>query len=218
MALGDDACNSSPPFPALLAAPRTPLARALGGASCGGYVSFAAERPAPTSHIISSRSHMVLALRATGQYSALSARLNSSVETFPTTRESHGGLARHTDKFIAPLMLYCGSTTRPCLVTRGRTVPDLHPGLARRVVRVLERLGVPRNAKALVCAGSEGRRSLGRCQMRHADATPSARRAGCARARFSECAVSKSAGAAASISRRERIRARSALDGEGSCV
>ncbi|KAJ7461415.1 hypothetical protein FB451DRAFT_1404648 [Mycena latifolia] len=75
---------------------------------------------------------------------------SSSVETFPTTRESHGGLARHTDKFIAPLMLYCGSTTRPCLVTRGRTVPDLHPGLARHVVRVLERLGVPRNAKALV--------------------------------------------------------------------
>ncbi|KAJ7455135.1 hypothetical protein FB451DRAFT_1184463 [Mycena latifolia] len=77
---------------------------------------------------------------------------------------------------LAAVTLYCGFTARPCLVTRGRTVPDLHQGLIRRV-----RLGVPRNAQIPMHGRSEGCRSAARTQRRRKDATPSARMAGRAR-------------------------------------
>ncbi|KAJ7429838.1 hypothetical protein FB451DRAFT_1575266 [Mycena latifolia] len=87
-------------------------------------------------------------------------------------RSPHGSSAA----LRAALMLYCGFTARLRLVALGRVALFLHQGLVRRV-----RLGVPRNAKALVCAGSEGGESGVRVQRHCTDTGRSPRRAGCAR-------------------------------------
>ncbi|KAJ7455153.1 hypothetical protein FB451DRAFT_1516876 [Mycena latifolia] len=117
----------------------------------------------------------------------------------------------------AALTLYCGFKMRLRLVALGRAVPYLHQGLVQRV-----RLGVPRNAQALVTVSDA---SHGR------DSEYTGRSDGGARARVRECVVSNvgrsfrvsqrlriytrpgllefaPAGAAVSIPRRERVRAR----------
>ncbi|KAJ7435758.1 hypothetical protein FB451DRAFT_1571328 [Mycena latifolia] len=182
MALGDDACNASQSFPALLAAAndirlswRAPagVSREICAANDAEYsTSIKDVSPlggAPSARLFHAEfsTHYFMALGGDFRDVYLSFVAERAAHTLcgdPLNAfKSHGGLARHTDESTARqraalIILYCGFTGLVCGFWR---------------------LGVPRNTQNAMPARSEGYRSGARGQRRRTDATLSAR--ACAR-------------------------------------